>query len=180
MRYRISIFYVILHLIVVNNSIAMEAKKFFDWQVEEDEHKGYKSCYAHTNSFRTKCASKVLDDNIHSTLTIKKSDNKQYSIGAHVPHTIDKPLEVFLLANNNKRLLRYVNEGYIWSYSDISDVNIIGDLLLDGRFATLSYHSTECEETIDYFSSKGLADAIRYMEKNCSVGWQGIDKANGN
>ena len=141
-------------------------KTFQDWEVYHQISNSTTKCYAFASPYRTKAFEGVREA---PYLIISFKGKMQYSISLNPGFLIDKNNEIILKTNNRSYLLNSALPNYAWTYSSMQDKAIIEDMIKDGRSLSVRSYNVSDDTALDFYSLKGMTEALKYMEENCLI-----------
>lgn len=139
---------------------------FQDWEVYHQIFNNNVQCHAISSPYKTKAFDGVREA---PYLIVSFKGRNQYTISLSSGFFINKQSGVILQTNNRSYLLNSTFPRAAWTYSSSQDAAIINDIIKDGRSLSIRSYDLSDDIALDFYSLKGILEALQYMEKSCLI-----------
>ena len=139
-------------------------KTIKDWEIYEREHKSKVTCHAATFPYRTRAFEGIRD---MPYLMVTYKGPMQYSITVNPGFIVDRRDGLILNVNGKSHVLSTKFPRIALTESSTQDASIINDIIKEEKIVSIRSYTINKETSLDYYSTKGFVEALRYMESNC-------------
>ncbi len=142
-----------------------ELVTFRDWSVFTTTNQySANYCYALATPYKTRAFNGLRN---LPYFMIRHFGGEQFSLSATPGFGMDVMKGFILNAGNRSHLFSKYSSQFAWTGSHIEDKAILNNMLRSGEYFTIRSYNNHGETALDYYSTRGLSETLRFMAQNC-------------